>query len=320
MALLLTESEIDGLFTMGAALPVVEEAFRALALGEAENQPRRRVRVKAGVLHNMSASFPAAQALGIKAYASVAGTTRFLVALWDSETGELKALMEGNRLGQLRTGAASGVATRHLARADARVACVIGTGWQARSQLEAICAVRPIAEARAFSRDPERRRAFCDDMSRQIGIEVRPSESAEEAVRGSEVIVTMTSSREPVLLGQWLEPGMHVNAAGSNWANRQELDVEAVRRADVVLADQVEGAKLESGDLVAAVAAGAIGWEAVGELGDVVAGKIPGRTNAEQITLFESQGLAVQDTAAAAYVYAEARRQGVGREVAFGDS
>ena len=315
MALVLTEREVGEILTMDAAIRAVEQAFRALGSGQADNQPRRRVRVPKGVLHNMSAALPEAGALGIKAYASVAGTTRFLVALWDSESGVLKALIEGDRLGQMRTGAASGVATKYLAREDASVGAVIGTGWQARSQLLAICAARSLREVRAFGRDPERRRAFCEEMSRASGVDVRPAESAEEAVRGADVVVTMTTSREPVLLGRWLEPGMHVNAAGSNWANRQELDVEAVRRADLIVADQVEGAKLESGDLVAAAAAGAITWEQVGEFGEVVAGKLPGRTTDRQITLFASQGLAIQDMAAAAYVHEQARQRGLGREI-----
>ena len=315
MALVLTEGEVSEILTMDAAIQAVEQAFRALGTGQAQNQPRRRVRVPNGILHNMSAGLPEAGALGTKAYASVGGKTRFLVALWDSESGVLKALMEGDRLGQVRTGAASGVATKYLARKGASAAAVIGTGWQARSQLLAICAVRPFREVRAFGRDPERRRAFCEEMSRASGVDVRPVASAEEAVRGAEVVVTMTSSREPVLLGRWLEPGMHVNAAGSNWPNRQELDVEAVRRADLIVADQVEGAKLESGDLVAAVAAGAIAWEQVGEFGEVVAGKTPGRSDDRQITLFESQGLAVQDMAVAAHVYGEARARGLGREL-----
>ena len=315
MALVLTEREVGEILTMDAAIRAVEQAFRALGTGQAENQPRRRVRVPKGILHNMSAALPEAGALGLKAYASVGGKTRFLVALWDSETGALNALIEGDRLGQIRTGAASGVATRYLARQDASVGAVIGTGWQARSQLLAICAVRTLREVRAFGRDPERRRAFCDEMSRASGVEVRPAESAEEAVRGAEVVVTMTTSRQPVLLGRWLEPGMHVNAAGSNWPNRQELDVEAVGRADLIVADQVEGARIEAGDLVAAVEAGAITWEQVGELGKVVAGEGPGRTDERQITLFESQGLAVQDMAVAAHVYDEARKRGLGREL-----
>ena len=317
MALLLSEDDVSQVLTMEAALASVEEAFRALGAGEAQNQPRRRVRIRGGMLHNMSASLPSRKALGIKAYASVRGQTRFLIAVWDTDNGDLKALIEGDRLGQIRTGAASGGATRYLARADARILGMIGTGWQARSQVEAICAVRPIQQVRVFGRDPERRQTFADEMQRTTGVETVPADSAEHAVRDADVVATMTSSATPVLLGEWLRPGVHVNAAGSNATNRQEIDVEAVRRAGLIVVDDLEGAKLEAGDLTAAAEAGALDWEQVAELGAIVTGQRPGRTDDEQITLFESQGLAVQDMAAAAYVYEQARERGLGQEVPF---
>lgn len=317
MVLLLTEDEVGALLPMSAALAAVEESFRSLAAGEAQNQPRRRVRVRGGMLHTMSASYPSGQALGVKAYATVRGRASFLVVLWDSQTGAAKALIEADRLGQIRTGAASGVASKYLARPGADVLAMIGTGWQARSQVEAICAALPIRQVRAFGRDPDRRRAFCEEMARVTGVEVVPAESAEAAVRGAQIVATMTSSATPVLLGAWLEPGMHVNAAGSNATNRQEIDLDAVRRADLIVADQLEGARLEAGDLTAAVEAGALAWDRVGELGAVILGDQPGRTSDDQITLFESQGLAVQDVAVASYVYDQARARGIGREIDF---
>jgi ornithine cyclodeaminase/alanine dehydrogenase-like protein (mu-crystallin family) len=317
MVLLLSEDDVSQLFPMGAALSVVEEAFRALGAGEAQNQPRRRVRVRGGMLHNMSASLPSRQALGIKAYATVRGNARFLVALWDTQSGELKALIEGDRLGQIRTGAASGVATKHLARADAQVLAMIGTGWQARAQVEAICAAHPVAQVRVFGRDAERRQTFAEAMQQVTGVETVAADSAEAAVREADIVATMTSSATPVLLGEWLRPGTHVNAAGSNATNRQEIDVEAVRRSDLIVVDQLEGAELECGDLTAAVEAGAVAWDRVGELGAIVTGAAPGRASDQQITLFESQGLAVQDMAAAAYIYEQARERGLGQEVAF---
>ena len=202
MVLLLTEDEVGGLLPVSAALDAVEASFRALGAGEAQNQPRRRVRVRGGMLHAMSASFLPGQALGIKAYATVRGRASFLVVLWDSQTGAAKALIEADRLGQIRTGAASGVASRLLARPGAEVLGMIGTGWQARSQVEAICAALPIKQVRAFGRDEERRRAFCEEMARVTGVEVVPAESAEAAVRGADVVTTMTSSATPVLLGE----------------------------------------------------------------------------------------------------------------------
>ena len=317
MVLLLSEQDVSQLLPMSAALEVVEEAFRALAAGESQNQPRRRVRIRGGMLHNMSASLPSRQAIGIKAYATVRGNASFLVALWDHQTGVLKALIEGDRLGQIRTGAASGVATKYLARKDAQVLGMIGTGWQARSQVEAICAAHPVKQVRVFGRDAERRQAFAEAMQQVTGVETVAAESAEAAVREADIVATMTSSATPVLEGAWLRPGVHVNAAGSNATNRQEIDVESVRRADLIVVDQLEGAKLECGDLMAAIEAGATTWENVGEFGAIVTGAAPARTSDQQITLFESQGLAVQDVAAAAYIYEQARARGLGQDVAF---
>lgn len=317
MTLLLSEDDVSQVLTMNAALEAVEESFRALGAAEAQNQPRRRIRIRSGMLHTMSASLPSRKAFGIKAYASVRGQTRFLVAVWDTDTGAVKALIEADRLGQIRTGAASGVATKYLARADASVLGMIGTGWQARSQVEAICAARPMQQVRVFGRDLERRQAFAEEMQRVTGVETVPADSAEAAVRDADVVATMTSSAEPVLLGEWLRPGVHVNAAGSNATNRQEIDVEAVRRSGLIVVDQLEGARLEAGDLTAAAEAGALDWDQMIELGAIVTGQHPGRTDDQQITLFESQGLAIQDMAAAAHVYEQARERGLGMDVPF---
>lgn len=317
MVLLLSEDDVSTLFPMNAALEAVEESFRALGAGEAQNQPRRRVRIRGGMLHNMSASLPSRQALGVKAYATVRGNARFLVALWDTQTGELKALIEGDRLGQIRTGAASGIATKYLARPDAEVLGMIGTGWQARAQVEAICLAHPVKQVRVFGRDADRRQAFAEDMQRVTGVETIAAESAEAAVREADIVATMTSSATPVLLGEWLRPGTHVNAAGSNAANRQEIDLEAVKCSDLIVVDQLEGAELECGDLTAAVEAGIVSWDKIGELGAIVTGAAPGRSSDQQITLFESQGLAVQDMAAAAYIFEQAKERGLGQEVAF---
>lgn len=315
MTLFLKEAEVRQVATMAMALEAVEEVFAGLGRGEAHSRPRQRVRLEGGVLHTLIGGVPSSRALGLKAYASYAGSTRFLVLLFDSENGDLLSIMEADCLGQLRTGAASGIATRHLAREDARVVGQIGAGWQSRTQIEAVCAVRPIELVRVYSRDRARREAYSREMSQQLQVEVSPVESGAAAVRGADVLITITNSSEPVLLGEWLEPGQHVNAAGSNWAQRQELDLEAVRRADLITADQVEQAKIESGDLVAAVQAGVISWEQVLEIGDVVAGNRTGRTSPEQITLFESQGLGVEDLAMAARVYEAAREQGLGIEI-----
>jgi alanine dehydrogenase len=315
MVLLLNEAEVSGLYAVRNAIEDVEMALRQLGEGAAINQPRNRVITGNGSLQVMSGFVPGAQALGLKYYSASRSGASFVVSLFDSETGQLLAIMEGNTLGQIRTGAASGVASKVLARADASSVSVIGSGWQARTQLEAVCAVRNIERANVFSRDSERRGAFARDMSEKLEIPVTAADSGEEAVRGTDIVIVITNARTPVLEGQWLEPGMHVNAAGSNRANAAELDVAAVARANVITVDQLDDAKIESGDLIAAVQADAVAWENVIELGTILAGKAEGRVADEQITLFESQGLAIEDLVAARRVYDLATKQGIGTEI-----
>jgi len=313
VALLLTEQDVARLLPMDLALEAVEEAFRWQGQGKVVNRPRVRLKVPGGLLHVMPAAAPEARVMGLKAYATTRGGARFVVLLFSAESGELLAVMEADRLGQMRTGAASGVATRYLARPDAETVGIYGTGWQARSQLEAVSAVRKIREVRAYGRDPERRQAFAREMAGRLGVPVIPVERPEEAARGASILVTITNSRTPVLQGAWLEPGAHVNAAGSNALERAELDVEAVRRAALIVVDSLEQARLECGDLVAPIEQGATRWEAIRELGEVVAGNHPGRPGPEAITLFESQGVAMEDVAVAVRVWERARAEGVGQ-------
>jgi ornithine cyclodeaminase/alanine dehydrogenase-like protein (mu-crystallin family) len=315
MALLLNESEVTMLLPMSVALEAVEEAFRAQGEGKLTNKPRVRLSVPGGLMHVMPAALPEARVMGLKAYATVRGGAKFVVLLFSAETGSLLAVIEADKLGQTRTGAASGVATKHLAREDAdRVGCY-GTGWQARSQLEAVCLARRVREVRVYGRDPSRRARFAEEMSSVLGVPVVAVERPEAAAREASILITITSSRTPVLEGRWLEPGAHVNAAGSNALQRAEIDVEAVRRAGLVVTDSLEQARLECGDLVAALEQRVIRWEDVHELGEVIAGRRPGRTRPEEITLFESQGVAMEDMAVAVRVVARARERGMGTEI-----
>jgi ornithine cyclodeaminase/alanine dehydrogenase-like protein (mu-crystallin family) len=263
----------------------------------------------------MAAGDPVHGFIGMKVYTSVRGAVRFIVPLFRSATGEMAALIEADALGQIRTGAATGVATKYLANAGARIAGIIGTGYQARTQLEAVAAVRPLERVRAFGRDPERRAQFCREMSARIGIEVEPVESGEKAVRGADIVITATSAMKIVLEGPWLSPGVHVNAIGANWAQKRELDDAAVTRADAIVVDSIEQAKMEAGDLILSFANDAARWDAVRELGAIVAGKIPGRTGPNQITLFKSNGIATWDLAVAVRVYKLAVARGVGQSI-----
>jgi len=316
MALFLTEEEVAGLLPMSECIRAVEDAFRQAGQGLAHNLPRERLRMPRGTLHFMAASLLGSGTFGYKAYGGFGGgKARFHVMLYDSNTGEMLAIMEAGALGQIRTGAVTGVAGKYMARADASVLGVIGSGYQAETQLKAVCHTLPIKSVRVFSRSRERREAFARKMVWEAGVEVVPVASAEECVSGAQAVVTITNSAEPVLRGVWLEPGMFVAAAGGNAITRRELDEEAVRRASLIVVDDLPQAKAECGDLVWPVDHGLLHWEQVFELKDVVAGRVRGRPAEDAVTLFESQGIALEDVAAATYVYRHALEHGAGQKL-----
>jgi len=317
MALFLNEREVAQLLPMKECVDVLEEAFAHAGAGQVENKPRSRIRMPGGFFHFMAAADAGHGVFGYKAYPSFAGGAKMLVMLYDFESGELLACLEAGRLGQIRTGAASGLATRHMARANASSVGIIGSGFQARSQLEAICAVRDIKEARVYSRRPERREDFARRMGEALSLVITPVASAQDCVAGMDVVVTITSARDPVLEGEWLKPGAHVNAAGGNHWMRREVDEATVTRADLIVVDDLEQAKVECGDLLYPQGRGTFRWEMVHELREVIAGRVPGRPSDQSVTLFESLGVALEDIAAAQLVYHKAREQGIGQELPF---
>lgn len=310
--LYLTENEVRDLLTMDAALATVESAFRKLALDEAENVPRQRCQTDNVMLHVLPAAAKTLNAIGMKAYTTGRFAAKFLVFLFDPKDGHLSAMLEADHLGAVRTGAASGVATRRLAHPDADTVGLFGTGKQARTQLEAVCKVRRIRKAFVIGRDAARTGAFAEEMSRVCDTEVVPAASAEEAA-GQDVVVTATTAREPVLFGKWLSAGAHVNLIGSNHISKTEADAEVFRRATTVAVDSKEQARAECGDFVAPVDAGVISMSDVRELAMVLTGRYPGRTSQTDITVFKSLGLGIEDVAVASHVVELARKQGVGR-------
>jgi ornithine cyclodeaminase/alanine dehydrogenase-like protein (mu-crystallin family) len=316
MTLLITEADVRSLLTMPVALEIVEESLRQQGNNELILHPRRRIKLPDNaLLHYMAAADTVRGYIGMKIYTVARGAARFVVPLFRSATGEMAALIEADALGQLRTGAASGVATKYLANADACTACIIGTGYQARTQLEAVAAVRRLQRVRAFGRDPDRRAKFCSEMSERIGIAVEATHSGEAAVKGAEIVITATSATKVVLEGAWLAPGMHINAMGANWPQKRELDAAAVNRAGKIVVDSIEQSKMEAGDLIQAFGEDQSRWNAVQELSQIVAGKAPGRINTDQITLFKSNGIATWDLAAAVRVYEMAVAQGMGQSI-----
>jgi len=297
-----TESDVRRLLPMRDAVPLMRRVFEDLGTGEAQDLPRRRLRVPSGaMLHMLAGAF--GPYFGAKVYSThPRHGAHFMVMLYAAEDARPLALFEANALGQIRTGAASGFATDLLATPDARELAVIGTGFQARSQVEAMLAVRPFRRVRVWSRDPERRASFARECSEAYGAAVEPVDSAEAAVRSADVIVTATQSKEPVLEAAWVAPGAHINAVGSNDPTRRELPSELVLGAGLIAVDSVEQSRMESGDLVLAL--DEQGWNSprLVKLADLATGKRTWeRTDAP--TIFKSNGLGVEDVAAAGFIY-----------------
>jgi ornithine cyclodeaminase/alanine dehydrogenase-like protein (mu-crystallin family) len=309
MPLYLSESDIDAIVSPADAVAAVDGCFRRMAAGEVEIAPRRRLRLPEGSLADMAASDSGLRLAGGKLYAATANGATFVVCLFDSESSALVAVIEADRLGQLRTGAASAVAARYLAKAGARTLGVIGCGHQAETQVACIRAALPAIErVVAYCRTAETLEAFCRRTGADAG------ESHRDAA-GQDVVVTITSSRDPVLRGEWLVPGALVAAVGANVVTRRELDNTVLERASFVCCDLLEQAKLESGDLVEPVQAGVLDWLEVHELHEVVSGELMGRQSDDDIVVFKSNGLAAWDVALGAEAVRLAHERGVGTEL-----
>jgi alanine dehydrogenase len=312
-----TESEVRETLPMGEAIRLMQEAFERLAAGEAINQPRRRLILPTGsVLHYMAASD--GRYFGAKIYSAHARHgAHFLFLLYRAEDAQPLALMEANYLGQIRTGAVSGLATCYMARADGDTLGIIGSGFQARSQLAAMLSIRAFRQVKVWSRDPDRRSAFAAESSAAFATKVTAVDTAEDTVRGSAIVVTATNAKDPVLSPEWVAEGTHVNAMGSNQARRRELPVELIQRADCIAVDSIEQARMESGDLVLALDEN--GWSdpKIVELKDVVVSKTSYKRRPADITIFKSNGLAVEDVICAGYVYERGIKEGKGAEMRY---
>lgn len=313
--LYLTEAEVAPFLTMELAIEAVGTAFRKLALDEAVNIPRQRCQTDLAMLHVLPAAAKTLGVLGFKAYTTTKAGARFHITLYDGKTGEMSAMLEANAIGQYRTGAASGVATRKLARPNSSTVGCIGTGKQARTQVLAVCKVLPVKRAHVFGRDPARRAEFASQLAAETGVEVVPVEKAEDAARGHDVVITATTAREPVLLGEWVSEGQHLNLIGSNFLTKAEADIEVFRKATLVAVDSKEQAKTESGDFVAALNGGVLNWADLRDLAPLLLGRYPGRESPKDVTVFKSLGLGIEDIALAARVVELAKKQGIGREI-----
>jgi alanine dehydrogenase len=311
--LLLNEDEVRQVLTLEMALDAVEQALRKMALDEVVNIPRSRAQTDHAMLHVMAAAGKTLGVMGLKAYSTSRRGAHFHVALYDGKTGALLALIQADYLGQVRTGAASGVATQYMARPDATEVGLFGSGKQARTQLQAVCKVRKISRVQVYSPNEEHRRRFAAEMSELCNTEVVTVPRPEMAAEDKDIIITATTSREPVLNGHWVAEGTHINAIGSNFLGKAEIDAVAVRRCDSIVVDSKDQARIEAGDFVQALEEGSIHWADVHELGQVIVGRYTGRAHAQDVTLFKSLGIAIEDVAVAARVYAKAQEAGLGR-------
>ncbi len=308
--LILDEAALAPLIDMNEAIACLEEAFRRRKHADIANIPRSRAHLPGGVLNLMAAVDGPAGFFGSKSYFASPRGVSFHFALHDLESGRLLAFMTSSKMSQVRTGAASGLAIKYMAKPDASVLALIGTGRQAMAQALAARAVRPIREIRVFGRDAERRNAFADRLARELDVAVVPTESARAAVEGAAVVSTITRAYEPVLDAAWLAPGTFVNAAGANASDRREIDAETIRRCTLLVTDDIQQARIEAAEFIDLDRAGAFDWASVVELAEVVSGVVPVRRAPGDVTLFKSLGIAFEDVAFGAHLYRKALAAG----------
>ncbi len=309
--LYLTEADVLRLVSVKDAIATLELLFETWPDPATVNLPRQRAPIGNGALNLMGAAWGAADVFGLKAYYGVPGG-RFHVLLYSAADASLKAMIEADHLGRIRTGAASGLATKLLANPQARTLGVIGAGRQAFTQVAAVCAVRKIETVRVFARTPAHREAFAAEIERKLRVAATPAASAEAAIGDADVVITITKSAEPVLRANWLKSGVHINAAGANAASRREVDAETVLRATVRATDHLAQARIEAGEYRDLVAAGRLQWQDVVELGDILTERVPGRRGPADITLFKSLGIALEDIAFADLIWRRAVERGIG--------
>ncbi len=315
MALFLRDEDVNQTINVDEMLTAIESMQRHFGHGKAYNLARRKVIASGGSLSVMGGGLFYDGVLGVKTYTVVKGKYSFQVSLYDADTGELLCYTQANRLGQLRTGATTGVAVKYLSNPDAATVGIIGTGYQAPTQLEAVCQVRNIKEIKAHSRTPERREAFARKMSDTLGVKAIPVSNHQEAVTGSDIVVCIAATMEPVLEGTRLAPGATVIGAGPTTWRAREVDDATLTLADKIFVDSLEQAAYEAGDMAGLVDRGLLQWPQVMELRHAVAGIVPGRERQDEIIYAKLMGTGVADVAAAKLAYDQARAKGVGLEM-----
>ncbi len=315
MALILREDDVRRLLKMPETIKVIGDAFAALGDNKAANRPRVRIKQTNGVMHILPASIPTMGYMGHKTYTIFRSGMQFVVMLYSAQDGELLAIIQADWLGRIRTGATSALATIYLARSDASIVGMIGAGKQAAMQLHGMCAVRQITQVLVYSEHVHKCDYFCKQMSEELHIEVRPASSSLEAIENADIVITATTSSQPVFHGDFLRAGCHINAIGSNWPDRREIDQATLQRCDLIVTDSRDQALKEAGDLLIPAQGGQFDFNRVYDLAQVVAGTAPRRQYANDITLYEGLGTAIEDIAAAGLAYSQAVELGVGEEI-----
>jgi alanine dehydrogenase len=315
-AIFLRDADLQPLVSYADAIELVEAALKALAKGDASNRPRQRVRMERTGLNVLVSALPGSGYFGFKTYSSGPGSPGMLNWLYKAADGSLAAMLQSNWLSLARTSAASAVGTRALARPDAKIAAFLGAGRQATGQLPAIALVRTFEEVRCFTPSGGSAEKLAE-QARGLGLNARVCATAQEAVEGADVVTVATQGRSIALEGRWLKPGAHVNAMGVNRGTDREIDADAVLRAKVVAVDEKENAKTEGGDLIPLIQSGQLSWDRVHDLGAILNGTVPGRQSPDDITLFESQGLGIEDMAVSSVAYERAVAKGLGQPLPF---
>lgn len=315
MVLILREGDVRHLLSMPDTITVLERAFGAMADGSVVNHPRSRIVLANGVLNMLVAAAPTLGVLGYKTYTAFREGVRYVIMLFSAQDGRLLAIIEADWLGRMRTGGTSGLATKYLARPNATIIGLIGTGNQALTQLMGVSAVRKVTGVYAFNRTPQVCKIFCDEVTRLLNIEARPVAQPRQAVENADIVITATTASEPVLHGEWLKQGCHINAIGSNWHTKREIDLSTLQRSYLIVTDSREQAHAEAGDLIIPADEGLFDWNRVYELAEVIGGQGPQRESMENITFYKGLGIALEDIAVAAHVYKMAREQGAGEQL-----
>ena len=318
-AIYLTEDDVKSLLDMNTTLELTEEAFRSMSEGKSFNMVRQRMRIKKGALHLLPAAIPYKNVIGYKAYTSFRAGLIFKVYLHCSETGNLLAVIDANEVGRLRTGAASGIATKFMAKKDATTMLLYGAGSQSETQLEAIVLAHKLSKIYVTSRKIESAEAFATKMSTKLNIDIEPVADPKDLLSSVDIITTVTTANKPLFAHDDLnlDRGIHINGAGSNSLIRAEIPEKSIEAAKILAVDSKEVAEVEAGDLLPSLEKGRVHWNEIVELGDIIAGTSKGRNSDKDLTIFLSQGMGLQDLMIAEYVYKKALENKIGTNLPF---